>query len=85
MSGLFLRLSVSPYERDLQTKQFVFTDVTTTKASCGGCETRYKYVIKMRHRPVLKVLSNCGLRHQAQDQAEEILKLQSIPGWSENR
>lgn len=33
--------------------------------------------------PVLKVLSNCGLRHQAQDQAEGILKLQRIPGWSE--
>lgn len=36
-------------------------------------------------RPVLKVLSNWGLRHQAQDQAEDILKLHSIPGWSEER
>lgn len=36
-------------------------------------------------RPVLKILSNCGLRHQAQDQAEDILKLHSIPGWSEER
>lgn len=34
---------------------------------------------------MLKVLSNCGLRHQAQDQAEDILKLHSIPGWSEER
>lgn len=38
---------------------------------------------EMRDWPVLKVLSNCGLRHQAQDQAEGILKLQRIPGWSE--
>ena len=32
---------------------------------------------------MLKVLSAWGLRHQAQDQAVEILKLHSIPGWSE--
>lgn len=32
--------------------------------------------------PVLKQLSAWGFRHQAQDQAVEILKLHSIPGWS---
>lgn len=48
VSGLFLRLSVSPCERDLQIEQFLFTDVTTTKVS--GCQTPYKYVIKMRQR-----------------------------------
>lgn len=35
--------------------------------------------------PVLNVLSACGLRHHAHDQAVEILKLHSIPGWSEGK
>lgn len=45
-------------------------------------EGRVMVMIMIRDWPVLKVLSNCGLRHQAQDQAEGILKLQRIPGWS---
>lgn len=35
--------------------------------------------------PVLKQLSAWGFRHQAQDQAVDILKLHSIPGRSPRR